>query len=129
MEIIQIVGIGLTATFLIMVIRGKSPEIAFLLSLFVGVSIFIAIIDQIDIIIRMLEEVALRAKVPQEFLVTVLKIVGISYIAEFGSQVIRDAGESALAAKVEFAGKILIVVLAIPILKAVVEQIVTIMGG
>jgi stage III sporulation protein AD len=54
---------------------------------------------------------------------TVLKIIGIAYIAEIGAQVCRDAGEGVVAAKIEFAAKILVMVLAIPIILAILEAL------
>ena len=52
-----------------------------------------------------------------------VKIIGIAYIAEFGSQMIRDAGQEGIASKVEFAGKVLILIMAIPIINIVVETL------
>jgi stage III sporulation protein AD len=56
-------------------------------------------------------------------LTTVLKIMGIAYIAEFGAQVCRDAGEGSTATKIEFAAKILVMVLALPIIVAILESV------
>ena len=58
------------------------------------------------------------------YLQTILKIIGIAYIAEFGSQVCRDAGEGAVANKIEFAAKVLIMVMAVPIIALVLDTIV-----
>jgi len=49
------------------------------------------------------------------------------HISSFCSEICRDAGESSIASKVEFAGKILILTLAIPILMAVMQTILKIM--
>jgi stage III sporulation protein AD len=57
------------------------------------------------------------------YLTTILKIIGIAYIAEFGSQICKDAGEGSIAAKIEFAAKVLVMVLALPIIVAVLESI------
>jgi len=51
----------------------------------------------------------------------ILKVIGIAYIAEFGAQVCRDAGEGAVAAKVELAGKALVLLLALPIVYAILD--------
>ncbi|HHX50103.1 MAG TPA: stage III sporulation protein AD, partial [Clostridia bacterium] len=70
------------------------------------------------------EELSHRAQVNQFYLATIMKIIGIAYIAEFGAQVCRDAGETAIASRVEFAAKVLVMVLAIPILVAILETII-----
>jgi len=56
-------------------------------------------------------------------LTTILKIVGIAYIGDFGAQVCRDAGESAIASKVEFAAKVLVLIVALPIVVGLLETI------
>jgi len=127
MEIIQIVGLGLSAVILLVVLRGQSPQIAFLLSLLVGVFIFIFLLDRITLVIAMLEKLSVQAGVEMIFLQTILKIIGIAYIAEFAAQIAKDSGEGAIASKIELAGKILILVLALPIVQRVVETVINLL--
>ncbi|MBV6683752.1 MULTISPECIES: stage III sporulation protein AD [Rossellomorea] len=120
----QIVGIALVSTFLALLIKEQKPNFAFLLIVFVGCSIFLFLIDQIYAIIHMLEKLAANANVNLVYVQTILKIIGIAYIAEFAAHITRDAGEGAIAAKVELAGKILILAMAIPILTVIIETII-----
>lgn len=71
----------------------------------------------------MLEGIAANAKVNLVYLETILKIIGIAYIAEFASQITKDAGQGAIASKIELGGKILILAMAIPILTVMIETI------
>ncbi|GAF63800.1 stage III sporulation protein SpoIIIAD [Bacillus sp. TS-2] len=71
----------------------------------------------------MLQNVAEQANMNMIYLQTILKIIGVAYIAEFGAQIANDAGQAAIASKIELAGKILILVMAIPILTAVIEMV------
>lgn len=123
MEMIQIVAFGLIATVLAVVIRGQRPEMAMALSVAAGVVIFLMMLGRIGSVVEIIRDLSDRAGVSVIYLGTILKIVGIAYIAEFGSQICRDAGEGALAAKVEFAAKVLIMVLAVPILVAVLQAL------
>lgn len=107
-----------------MLIKEQKPNFAFLLIVFVGCSIFLFLIDQIYAIIHMLEKLAANANVNLVYVQTILKIIGIAYIAEFTAHITRDAGEGAIAAKVELAGKILILAMAIPILTVIIETII-----
>ncbi|MCI1859722.1 MAG: stage III sporulation protein AD [Sporolactobacillus sp.] len=127
MDIFQIVGLGLAATLLAIVLKEKNPAYALLLTLIVGTFIFILLIDQIRLVMDMLGNIAGRAKLNDAYIATVLKIIGIAYVAEFGAQLAKDAGQSALAGKIELAGKIMILVLAIPILTAIVDAIMNLM--
>lgn len=127
MGILQIVGLGLIATFLVLVLKEQKPVFAFLLATFTGVIIFLSLAGKISEVIRILQNLAERAHVNTFFLETILKIIGIAYIAEFGAQVTRDAGQGSIASKIELAGKILILVMAIPIITIVIESIIQIL--
>jgi stage III sporulation protein AD len=122
-EILQIVGIGFLATVLILVIREQKPMFAYMLAAFVGVAIFLAFVGKIDNVISVLEELADRSGIPTVYLKTMLKIIGIAYIAEFGAQIVRDAGLESIATKIEFAGKMLILVMAVPIISVIVSTV------
>ncbi|MBU8605354.1 MULTISPECIES: stage III sporulation protein AD [Bacillus] len=122
-EIIQIVGIGLIATFLALIVKEQKPTFAFMLVVFTGCVIFLYLIDQIYAIISMIEKIAASAGVNMKYVETILKIIGIAYIAEFGAQLTKDAGQGAIASKIELGGKILILVMAVPILTVIIETI------
>ncbi|UYZ11901.1 stage III sporulation protein AD [Brevibacillus sp. WF146] len=123
MEIVQIVGLGLVATILALVIKEQKPMFAFLLALASGVFIFYFLIGKIAEVIRILERLAVQADLNLVFLETILKIIGIAYIAEFGAQMTRDAGQGAIASKIELAGKVLILVMAVPIIQIIIETV------
>ncbi|MEH7724751.1 stage III sporulation protein AD [Bacillus altitudinis] len=122
-EIIQIVGLGLIATFLALIVKEQKPTFAFMLVVFTGCVIFLYLIDQIYAIISMIEKIAASVGVNMKYVETILKIIGIAYIAEFGAQLTKDAGQGAIASKIELGGKILILVMAVPILTVIIETI------
>ncbi len=95
--------------------------------MFVGAFIFLFLIDEIAQMIALISELAENANIHIVYLQTILKIIGIAYIAEFGAQIAKDAGQGAIASKIELAGKIFILVLAIPIIKAVIEMIIALL--
>ncbi|MCU9613840.1 stage III sporulation protein AD [Caldibacillus lycopersici] len=119
----QIIGIGLIASFLAIIIKEQKPNIAFLLTVFTGSVIFLFLIDQIYTIIQMIERIAISAKVNTVYVETILKIIGIAYIVEFASQITKDAGQGSIASKIEMAGKIIILAMAVPILTVLIEMI------
>ncbi len=123
MDVLQIVAIGLIATVLIVVVRSQRPELAVLLSAAAGVVIFLLVLGKISSIIDVIKELADQAGVSMVYMGTILKIIGIAYIAEFGAQICRDAGEGTIASKIELAAKILIMVLAVPIVVAVLTML------
>lgn len=86
MDIIQIVGLGIVATVLSLVVKEQKPMFAFVLATVTGVIIFLFLIGKISDVIRVLEGIAMQANVNIVYLDTILKIIGIAYIAEFGAQ-------------------------------------------
>ncbi|OEH94484.1 stage III sporulation protein AD [Bacillus solimangrovi] len=120
---IQIVGIGLVATFLALILKEQKASFASLLVVFVSVAIFLFLIEKVYEIIHMLETLAISANINMIYVETILKIIGIAYIAEFGAQITKDAGQGAIASKIELAGKILILAMAIPILTVIIETV------
>ncbi|WP_419151446.1 stage III sporulation protein AD [Aeribacillus alveayuensis] len=122
--IIQIVSLGMIATFLALIVDEQKPTFAVLLVVFVGCVIFLLLMDRITGIIRMIETVAQNASVNLMYVETILKIIGIAYIAEFGAQIAKDAGQGAIASKIELSGKILILTLAIPIISVIIQTII-----
>ena len=127
MEILQIVGLALVVTVLVLILKDKAPAFAFLLATLSGIYIFLFLVGQISEVIHVLERLADRSGVNTVFLKTILKIIGIAYIAEFGAQIVRDAGQDGIAAKIELAGKVLIIVMAIPIISVLIETVVNLL--
>ncbi len=124
MEIIQIIGLGFVVTLLILIIKQQRPEIAIQLSLALATIIFLMVLAKINVVLNLFRDLAEKANISQMYLNTILKIIGIAYVTEFGAQVCRDAGEGAVAGKIEFAGKVMVMVLAIPIIALVLDTII-----
>lgn len=129
MDILQIVGLCITATALVLVLRRDRPEIALQIGLAVSAIVFIAIASRLVSTLTVLRDLAERAQVNTLHLNVVLKIIGVAYVTEFGAQICRDANESAIAGKVELAGKVIILALSIPIVLAVMDAIIRLLPG
>lgn len=127
MEIVKIVSFAFIALIVVQIFRDKRSDIAIQISMVAGILIFLFMMTKITAVLQFLQQLSAKANIDFIYLNTVLKILGIAYLASFCSEICRDAGESSLAAKVEFSGKILILVLAIPILMAVLQSILKIM--
>lgn len=123
MDILQIVFLGMTASVLYILLKEINPSFAFLIVLITTIIIFASIIHYITGIFSLIERLGLQSNVHDVHLRTILKIIGIAYIAEIGANITRDAGLNSVASKIELAGKIAILLLAIPILTAVIEAI------
>jgi len=124
MEIFQIVAIGLVTAILALVVKNQKPELGIYISLTAGIFIFIFMIAKLQSVVEILNQLSSKMNIEDIYLSTILKIVGIAYIAEFGAQVCKDAGEGVIASKIEFAGKVLIMVMAVPIMVSLMDLII-----
>lgn len=123
MEILHIVIFALIASILYIVLKDLHESFAFLIVLIAGIVIFLAVIKQLGTIFQLLQSLGQKAAIDGMYIETILKIIGIAYIAELGANITKDAGLDSVASKIELAGKIFILVLAIPIITAVIEAI------
>jgi len=123
MDIMQIVAVGIIAGVLSLTIKKQVPEIAILISIAAAVLIFFMLLPMIAAIFGVLGNISGRISGDMGFIGTLLQVTGIAYIAEFGSQVCKDAGEGAVAAKIELAGKVLIMAASTPIIMALLNLI------
>ncbi|MEW5865924.1 MAG: stage III sporulation protein AD [Bacillota bacterium] len=124
MDIARVLAVCVVATVLIVMLRSQRPEIAIWLSIITAVIVFASMLGHISFLVRALTDLASRTKAGNIYFVTVLKVIGVAYLASFGAEVCRDAGEGAIATKLEFAGKVIILVMALPVLVAVLETII-----
>ena len=127
MDILKIIGFIFIALFLYLLFQDKRGDLAILVLLCSGVMVFIYSIGQINEIITFLKSIAEKAGIDGLYLGVILKIIGIAYLASFCSEICKDAGAGTLASKVEFSGKLFILILAIPILMAVLNSILEIL--
>lgn len=126
MDVFKIVLIALLVTAMILIIKQTRPEIAMLVSVMTCTILFLFSVNKIGQVVELLNNLASNAGISSEFLGIILKIVGIAYITEFGASVCKDVGESAIAGKVQFVGKCIIIVLGIGIIGNFVEVVLSI---
>jgi stage III sporulation protein AD len=129
MDITQIVGLALMVTVFLLILRQEKPVMAVLLSIVFSILIFTLMMEKMATIINVMRELTRRAGINYFFMTTILKILGVAYLGEFAAVICQDAGEQAVAKKVEFAAKILIAVLALPIMVAILESLLELMPG
>lgn len=123
MEIIQIVFLGIVASILYIVVKDMNESFAFFIVILTGIIILLFLLQKLSTIFFMIERLGEKAGVEGLYLETILKIIGIAYITELGANITKDAGLESVASKIELAGKIFILLLAVPIITAVIEMI------
>ena len=121
MEVIKIVGVSIFAVIMIIILKNYRPEMALVLSIITGIGIMLYAISKMSSVINVLNDLVSKSGVNTDFLLIIIKVIGIAYIVEFGKNVCIDAGQSSIATKLEMAGKVVIVVLTIPLISSLVN--------
>lgn len=127
MEIIKVAFFALTALFIYLLLKQNKSELGMLIVLVAGAGIFLYMIGQLGEVIDFINDIANKANIDTVYIGIVLKILAIAYITSFFSEICKDSGAGSIGSKVEFAGKIMILGLAIPILMAVLDSILQIL--
>lgn len=124
MEVIKIVGVSIFAVIMIIILKNYRPEMALVLSIITGIGIMLYAISKMSSVINVLNDLVSKFGVNTDFLLIIIKVIGIAYIVEFGKNVCIDAGQSSIATKLEMVGKVVIVVLTIPLISSLVNVLV-----
>ncbi|MDR1263796.1 MAG: stage III sporulation protein AD [Oscillospiraceae bacterium] len=129
MDVMILAGFGITAALLTVAIRGQRPEMAIVLSLAAGVSLILFISGKLSGVIDILRALADMANMPEGTVWLLVRVVGISYLTEFAGQLCRDAGETSIASKVELGGRLMVLMLAIPVLVSLMQMMLALVPG
>ena len=127
MEILKIIWIGLIALIIIVMLKQYKPEFVIYVSLIAGTLILFIVVDKLTGIINLLQSLASKASINTEFLTLLIKITGIAFLSEFAVSICKDAGEVAIANKMEIGAKIIIISMSIPIISSLLEIILKIL--
>lgn len=123
MGVLQLVGFAIVALVVLVAVRPQRPEVALMITIAAGAAILLAVLAKVQDIVTVITDLSERANIQSPYLAVVLKVIGVAYLAGFAAEVCKDAGESALASKVEVAGKIIILALAVPVMVALMETL------
>lgn len=121
MEITALIVLCIITALLALSLRGQRPEFAMLLSLGCGVFVLLNLLGQMKGILSGLERVMAGLSGQSDLTGIILKALGICIVAELGSQCCRDAGEAAIATKVELAAKTALVLMCMPVFTQLLE--------
>ena len=124
MDITKVIALGLIGTIFSVLLKKENPQIAMLTAAATGILIFLMLCSPLGELISLLRETAEQAGVGEGYFGIVLKVIGIAYLTQFGAQLCSDAGESAIAAKIELAGKVLMMAAAAPVLTGLLETVI-----
>lgn len=126
-EILKIIAIALVTVFANMLVKQTKPEIAMLISIAGSVLIIVMVVNTLSGVISSFYKIFQVTGVDTSLLTPLFKIVAIGYIAEFAANICQDAGAGSVADKVLFSAKLIILVVALPIVTTVVDMVVALL--
>ncbi len=119
MELLKIVGVGVIISLTIVIVRQVKPEFSAIMTVLGSCLMLAYCLQFIAIPVSELSAIMNRTGINNELFSIIIKIVGVGYLIEFGASICADTGNSAIADKVILGGKLLILILAIPIFSSI----------
>ncbi len=126
-ELLKIVAVALVTVFAHMLIKQTKPEIAMIISIVGSILIIIMVVNTLSSVVDSFYHIFKATGVDATLLTPLFKIIAIGYIAEFGANICADAGASSVADKILFSAKLIILLVALPIITTVVDMVVALL--
>ena len=123
MEVMRIVGIGLIGAILSILLRNSKPEFSMLIPVVVSFTVLACAMPYLIRITEELSRMASSAGINSSYMRIVIKVIGISYLVCITAELCKDAGENAIAAKIELGWKLIILAMAIPIINSLLNLV------
>ncbi len=128
MNIVTLCGFGILAAVLCVIVRQIKPESAVFVSIAAGIGILAAVVTAAAPSVGAITELAENAGIDGEFTKVLLKALAVCYITTLSADSARDAGESAVAAKLELGGRISIAMLSLPVFVELANMVTGLIG-
>lgn len=127
-EIIRVVAIVITAAIFILIIRQNRPELGFMLTLAAMTAVLLMLVNMVEPVVTDLKQLFERGGVDISYFSVTLKCLGIAYITSFVADTCRDFGQTSLANKAELAGRCAVLALSLPLITAVLNIALELVG-
>ena len=122
-DVLKLAAVAVIALCAVLVLKSYRPEIAMQVSIGAGIVILAYGMNTVESIIHSANSIMSKCGLDPEGMISVGKLIGIAYIAQFSADTCRDCGESSLAGKVELAGRLMMVTAALPLVVSTLEAI------
>lgn len=123
MEIFKVILLGILGALIVVLLRGTKPEFAVLATIATGAVMVIFLVTSLNRAVETFTELVERTGLSEALFAGVLKIIGVGYLTEYSASICSDAGCEFIASKVNLAGKIVIFLMSISIIRALIDVI------
>ena len=122
-EIIRISLLAMAGVLLAVLLHGYKPEYATAMGMAMGVVIFSYVVRQMEGVVNHLDRIRNYLGQGEQYLAILLKVIGITYICEFGAGICKDAGYGAMGTQIEIFAKLSILAVSMPVVLALMETL------
>ena len=119
--IIKIAGVVLCEIFAFVLLKQYKSEYVVLLQLCGVAVIFFMLFSQLKDLIAFFKGALDSSGISSDYISSLIKALGISLVTQFATDLCKDNGETALAGQVEFAGKVIVLGVSLPILRGIAQ--------
>ena len=123
MDIIRISLLGICGVVAWLFLKGTRTEYVSFITMGIGIIILGLAVDKLDYLFRMIGKIQQSLSVDPEYFLTLIKMIGITYIGQFSAGICKDAGYQSVALQIEIFARLGIMVLCIPILMTLLEVV------
>jgi len=120
---LQTALIGMVAVLIAIQFKGQKGEYGVYITLAASIIIFGIALTKLEVILEVIREIEGYIQINETYITLLLKIVGITYVAEFASSLCKDAGYGAVASQIEVVGKLTILTISMPVLLALLRTV------
>ena len=123
MDILKIAVLGIVGTLLGIMLKEQKKEYELFATLGVSLCIFYFIMSKLELVLSVISRMQDYVKLDSGYLAILIKMIGITYVAEFSSNLCKDAGYQTIAGQIEIFGKLAVMLLSLPILMTLLNTI------
>ena len=123
MNVVQVSLLGIAGVLLAIQLIQQKAEFAIYLCVAISLIIFFHIFQSLTVLVDTIKEWTFAIDLDQSYITTLLKMLGVTYVAEFSTSICKDAGYQTLASQIEICSKVTILVLALPIIGTLFQTI------
>ena len=123
MSILKVGVLAVAGVLLAVQFKNGKTEYSTYISVVLGILIFGGILGYLEILIHAFDKLEEDLDLDYAYVAILLKMLGITYVAEFASNICKDAGYQTIARQIEIFGKLAIMVLSFPVLLAILDTI------
>lgn len=120
---VTIAVIGVAAALLALQFKNLKSEYGIYITLVACIIIFFYSVGRLNSIIGLVDNIVEATSIESEYITAIIKIVGITYISEFASDICKDCGYSAISNQLHIFGKLTVLALSVPIVESLINMV------